>query len=98
VEQLKSIQTFLEEEMQLDENDSENNSHLNAEKDDKEKRVLELLEEVEECKTKKWNWKNNVPAKNALLSVISEESERIKEAKSCIVENFAGKEPHEIFE
>ena len=43
-------------------------------------------------------WKENVPAKNSLLSAINEEAGKIKEAKSRIVDKFAGKEPHEIFE
>ena len=43
-------------------------------------------------------WKDHVPAKNALLSAINDESGKIKEAKSRIVDKFAGKEPHEIFE
>ena len=36
--------------------------------------------------------------KNALLSAINDESGKIKEAKSRIVDKYAGKEPHEIFE
>ena len=43
-------------------------------------------------------WKEHIPAKNALLSAINDESGKIKEAESCIVDKFAGKEPHEIFE
>ena len=43
-------------------------------------------------------WKEHVPAKNVLLLAINDESGKIKEAKSCIVDKFAGKEPHEIFE
>ena len=42
-------------------------------------------------------WKEHVPAKNALLCAIKNESRKIK-AKSCIVDKFAGKESHEIFE
>ena len=43
-------------------------------------------------------WKEHVPAKNVLLSAINDEPGKIKEAKSPIVDQFAGKEPHEIFE
>ena len=42
-------------------------------------------------------WKEHVPAKNALLWAIKNESRKIK-AKSCIIDKFAGKELHEIFE
>ena len=35
--------------------------------------------------------------KNAILWAINNESRKIK-AKSCIVDKFAGKEPHDIFE
>ena len=36
--------------------------------------------------------------KKLLLSAINDESGKIKEAKSRIVDKFAGKKPHEIFE
>ena len=42
--------------------------------------------------------KEPVPAKNALPSAISDELGKIKEEKSCIVDKFAGKDPHETFE
>ena len=40
----------------------------------------------------------HVPGKNEFLSAINDESGKIKEAKSCIVDRSAGKEPHEIFD
>ena len=86
-----------EEKVQLDNNEC-TDSDTNAERNEKKERVLELLEEIEECKTKTMKWKEHVPAKNALLSTINDESGKIKEAKSRIVDTFAGKEPHEIFE
>ena len=42
--------------------------------------------------------KEQEPAKNVLLSAINDEAGKIKEAKSCIVDKFAGKELHGIFE
>ena len=86
-----------EEKVQLDNNEC-TDSDTNAERNEKKERVLEILEEIEECKTKTMKWKEHVPAKNALLSTINDESGKIKEAKSRIVDTFAGKEPHEIFE
>ena len=86
----------IEEKVQIDNNEC-TDSDTNAERNEKEERVLEILEEIEECKTKTMKWKEHVPAKNALLWAIKNESRKIK-AKSCIVDKFAGKEPHEIFE
>ena len=83
--------------MQIDNNEC-TDSDTNAERNEKEERVLEILEEIEEYKAKTMKWKEHVPAKNALLSAINDESGKIKEAKSRIVDKFAGKEPHEIFE
>ena len=87
----------IEEKVQIDNNEC-TDSDTNAERNEKEERVLEILEEIEECKTKTMKWKKHVSAKNALLTAINDESGKIKEAKSCIVDKFAGKEPHEIFE
>ena len=87
----------IEENVQIDNNEC-TVSDTNAERNEKEERVLEILEEIEECKTKTMKWKEHVPAKNALLSAINDESGKIKEAKSRIVDKFAEKEPHEIFE
>ena len=87
----------IEEKVQIDNNEC-TDSDTNAERNEKEERVLEILEEIEECKTKTMKWKKYVSAKNALLTATNDESGKIKEAKSCIVDKFAGKEPHEIFE
>ena len=87
----------IEEKVQIDNNEC-TNSDTNAERNEKEERVLEILEEIEECKTKTMKWKEHVSTKNAFLSAINDESGRIKEAKSRTVDKFAGKEPHEIFE
>ena len=84
----------IEEKVQIDNNDSD----TNAERNEKEERLLEILEEIEECKTKAMKWKEHVPPKKALLSAINNESGKIKEAKSRIVDKYDGKEPHEIFE
>ena len=89
--------TEIEEKVQIDNNECAN-SDTNAKRNEKEESVLEILEEIEECKTKTMKWKEHAPAKNALLSAINDESGKIKEAKSRIVDKFAGKEPHEIFE
>ena len=87
----------IEEKEQIDNNGC-TDSDTNAERNEKEERVLETLEEIEECKTKTIKWKEHIPAKNVLLSAINDESGKIKEAKSRIVDKFAGREPHEIFE
>ena len=82
----------IEEKVQIDNNEC-TDSDTNAERNEKEERVLEILEEIKECKTKTMKRKKHVPAKDALLLAINNES-----AKSRIVDKFAGKEPHEIFE
>ena len=65
----------IEEKVQIDNNEC-TDSYTNAERNEKEERVLEILEEIEECKAKKMNWKEHVPAKNTLLSSINDESGR----------------------
>ena len=80
----------IEEKVQIDNNEC-TDSDTNAERNEKEERVLEILEEIEECKTKTMKWKEHVPAKNVLLSAINDESGKIKEPKSRIVDKFAGK-------
>ena len=86
----------IDEKVEIDNNEC-TDFDTNAERNEKEERVLEILEEIKECKTKTMKWKEHVPAKNALLSAINDESEKVKEAKSRIVDKFAGKESHEIF-
>ena len=87
----------IEEKVQIDNNECAD-SDTNAERNEKEERILEILEEIEECKTKTIKWKEHVPAKNTLLSAIKNESRKIKESKSRIGDKFFGKEPHEILE
>ena len=87
----------IEEKVQIDNNEC-TDSDTNVERNGKEERVVEILEEIEECKTKTMKWEEHVPGKNEFLSVINDESGKIKKAKSCIVDRSAGKEPHEIFD
>ena len=87
----------IEKKVQIDNNEC-TNSDTNAERNEKEEHALEILEEIEECKTKTMKWKEHIPAKNAPLPAINDESGKIKEVRSRIVDKFAGKEPHEIFE
>ena len=49
----------IEEKVQIDNNEC-TDSDTNVERNKKEERVLEILEEIEESKT----WKEHVPAKN----------------------------------
>ena len=86
----------IEEKVQID-NSECTDSDTNAERNEKEERVLEILEEIQERKTKTMKWKEHVPAKNALLPAINNESGKIKKAKSRIVDKLAGMQPHEIF-
>ena len=60
--------------------------------------MLELLKDVEECKSKPRSGMNKIPTKNYFLEPIKEKSKSIKHAKNDIVNNLAGKPPHEIFE
>ena len=83
--------------MQIDNNEC-TNSDTNAESNEKEERVIKILEEIVEYKTKTMKWNEHVPAKNALFLALNDESGKIKGAKSRLVDKFAGKEPHEIFE
>ena len=47
-----------------------------------EKRVLELLKDVEKCKNKSRSWMNNIPAKHQFLEPINEESISNKHPKN----------------
>ena len=87
----------IEEKVQIDNNECTDSDTI-AERYGKEERVVEILEEIEECKTKRMKWEEHVPGKNEFLSAINDKSGKIKEAKIRIVDRSAGKESHEIFE
>ena len=86
-----------DDEVEDDDNAKEEQTELSAQ-NEKEKCLLELLKEVEECKGKPRSWMNKIPGKNQFLDPINEESKFIKHAKNDITNNLAGKHPHEIFE
>ena len=48
--------------------------YTDSEKSEKEERVHELLETVQESKTVSRKWKKKIPAKNALVTALNEES------------------------
>ena len=56
--------------------------------DEKEKRALELMKYVEECKSKPKNWINKYPAKVQLLEPINRDSKSIKHTKNDIANNW----------
>ena len=60
--------------------------------------MLELLKDVDECKSEPRGWMNKIPVKNQFLEPINKESKSIKHAKNDIVNNLAGKHLHDIFE
>ena len=93
VSRLIEIQTNIPEikEKVLIDNNECTDSDTNTERNEKEEHVLEISEEIEECKLKTMKWKEHVPSKNTLLLDINNESGNIKEAKSRIVDKFAGK-------
>ena len=80
-----------------DDNAKEEQTESRAE-NEKEKRVLELLRHVEECKSKPRSWMNKISAKNQFLEPINEESKSIKHAESDSVNNLTGKYIYGIFE
>ena len=55
----------IEEKVQIDNNEC-TDSDTNAERNEKEELALDILEEIQECKTKAVKWKEHVPATNAL--------------------------------
>ena len=91
------VQSFLSREDNGDEVEDDGNTESRA-KDEKEKRVIELMKYVEECKSKPKSWIDKYPAKVQLLEPINGDSKSIKHAKNGIVNNLTGKHPHEIFE
>ena len=66
--------------------------------DEKESHILKLLSEINDPKNAKTNWMKKIPTRNNLLLPINGESLKIQETRNDIVEAFAGKQPHEIFE
>ena len=63
-----------------------------------EEHLPELLQDVDECKSKPRGWMNKIPVKNQFLKPINKESRSIKRAKNDIVNNLAGEHLHDIFE
>ena len=86
-----------DDEVEDDDNAKEEQFESRAQ-NEKEKRMLELLKEVEECKSKHGSWIYKIPAKSQFLEPIYEEFKSIKDAKNDIVNNLSKKHPHEIFE
>ena len=67
-------------------NAKEEQTKLRAQ-NEKEKHVLEILKNVEECKNKPRSWINNIPAKHQFLEPIKDDSKSNKHAKNDIVSN-----------
>ena len=66
--------------------------------DEKESHILKLLSKINDQKNAKTKWMKKIPTRNNLLLPIDSESLKIKETRNDIVETFAGKQLHEIFE
>ena len=66
--------------------------------DEKESHILKLLTEINDQKNAKTKWMKKIPTRNNVLLPIDGESLKIKETRNDIVETFAGKQPHGIFE
>ena len=66
--------------------------------DEKESYILKLLSEINDQKNAKTKWIKKIPTRNNLLLPTDGESIKIKETRNDIVETFAAKQPHEIFE
>ena len=45
-----------------------------------------------------WKLRKKIPAKNALLTVVTKESKSIKKVNDDIVDNFCGEEPLKVSE
>ena len=86
-----------DDEMEDDDNAREDQTEPRAQ-NEKEKHMLELLNDVEECKSKPKSWMNRIPTKNQFLEPINKESKSIKHAKNDIANNLAEKHSLEIFE
>ena len=66
--------------------------------DEKEKKVIGLLEKIENEKNIVTNWKSTLPIRNQLLEPVKGESKTVKDSKNAIMEELAGKQRHEAFE
>ena len=83
--------------MEDDDNDKEEQTE-SRDQNEKEKRVLELLKDVPDCKSKSRRWMKKIPAKNQFLDPINKKLKPIQHAKNDIVNNLAEKNPHKIFD
>ena len=66
--------------------------------DEKEKKVIGLLEKIENEKNKVTTWKSTLPIRNQLLEPVKGESKTVNDSKNAIMEELAGKQRHEAFE
>ena len=71
---------------------------IRLDQNEKEKRMLELLKDVEEGKSKPKSWNYKIPAESQFLGPAYKELKSIKHAKNDMVNNLFGKHPHESFE
>ena len=71
---------------------------IRLDQNEKEKRMLELLKDAEEGKSKPKSRNYKIPAESQLLGPTYKELKSIKHAKNNIVNNLSGKHPHKSFE
>ena len=57
-----------------------------------------MLEKIENEKNKVTTWKSTLAIRNQLLGPVNGESKTVKDSKKNIMEELAGKQPHEAFE
>ena len=66
--------------------------------DEQEKKVIGLLEKIANEKNKVTIWKSTLPVSNQLRELVNGELKTMKDSKNAIMEELAGKQPHEDFE
>ena len=64
----------------------------------KRKKVIGLLKKAENEKNKVATQKSLFPIRNQLLEPVNKEQKTVKDSKNAIMEELAGKLPHESFE
>ena len=57
-----------------------------------------MLEKIANEKNKVTIWKSTLPVRNQLREVVNGELKTMKDSKNAIMEELAGKQPHEDFE
>ena len=76
---------------------STNFPDVSSDADQKEKKVIALLEKIENEKSKATTWKSTLPIKTQLLEAVNSELKTVKDSKNAIMEKLSKNEAFEKY-